>query len=73
MNTLETIEIPAAAADNAAALTVEETKNATVICFRLGKHIDYRIGNLIRCARRGKIIYQEKREVVTSCQNEYKD
>jgi hypothetical protein len=55
----ETIQIPeAAAAEAPAALTDEETLNATVICFRLGKHVDYGIGNLIRCARCGKIIYR---------------
>lgn len=64
MNTGNTIKIQEAAAAAVVRenLTTEETLNAGVICFRLGKHIDYRIGNLIRCARCGKIIYSEKKE-----------
>lgn len=63
MNTLETTQIPkAAAADVSQAATAEETANPGVICFRLGKHVDYRIGNLIRCARCGKVIYREEKE-----------
>ena len=40
---------------------LENPENPSAICFRLGKHIENRIGNLIRCARCQTVLYKEKK------------